>query len=1116
MMGELIIKNSVERIERFQSLASGEFWSALVDIPEEGISAGDTLLIVSLRYVENELHTVILRSHPRVYGKTIAVQMTNSQGEVHERGKTMTEHRFLRQDFLNRFQFQPEHKQIRAAELRHVQEEVARLQSELTGLVSNPQALRSLALEQFEEEKCKADSSDQSGGFLVLPAQSQTIASLAVGCVQNALSSDLTEARIDEIRNAARQEGRVNEIISQTISARSNDITRAIQRMTPYFEEQGAAMIATSEASREHVKKIQDGVGSLELYVGKDVEVVTICEGESAPENIPLQIVQAKLMVDEELAVWTDLNEWFDFSDMGKFHQALKAHPSLVEQIFPSERAVVCMATTRRYIDYRDPWESRERNAQNKVVFLLVRDGQNVYQVFSSVESHLGANQLFPSESEQQAHFKGMDGSTIKFEDVSYTDRLKAHDLMALHYRRFLILICGLDHRLKLFGAFYDKRTPFSFLSLEFQEQFMTFLHDSDGSGLLAAPELRPSLSEFVDRANSALQSGSRVLCAWRELISPRTAPGAAQEDRDYNSSYRGWSWKASPLKDYEIVIASSQGEDLIVNALCERHSTGKKISCKVNVSKFQVRDTMGYLCMDTILPEDLEWYIRRRKFRNNHIYYIRMFKMALKFIRQERLEEQAYRIELNQALVDGHIGTPESRPGIIDKCIITFRANNRGEPLSIAMATQKGREGLLNQLYQLGGAGRSQLPAVKAFIEQKGFTLIRLSVNATGKLLAYATPAAYECDNRLEAHAWVHKLTLASSTKGVIRQANKDWVKLNPITPSENTLFEEPLLVAEWEGKKTAFSSYQEKQRLFDLCSRGPELLRQFVDMKNPETFLQMMSQWLVAYEEINETGSTVENPAMMVPVAVERVKGKAQLVYLGTKSPEVWFMHHAPNEQMREMFTEEYIEFYENAESMRTRLLAKLEAGVSPGLSFYTKTEGEIQESAFDGNRKSGYSLWSASNLTSLPTMLNDQWTYLISGFDRNGQLYLTPSFIDDEGNVMIDEAIEYPRPAGLSPVTVWEFERDHFAKTAVDRDGNPVMLTHWYDIAPEELTVQDVLGGISPADFVVRTYRMDSEEQAMKNFSRGSGRLRYASENEKWPQPPEGVTRIVKRAW
>lgn len=51
---------------------------------------------------------------------------------------------------------------------------------------------------------------------------------------------------------------------------------------------------------------------------------------------------------------------------------------------------------------------------------------------------------------------------------MSYTDKLKAHEMVALHYYRFLILCCGLDHRLKLFGEFYDPQDRLSFVSMAF------------------------------------------------------------------------------------------------------------------------------------------------------------------------------------------------------------------------------------------------------------------------------------------------------------------------------------------------------------------------------------------------------------------------------------------------------------------------------------------------------------------------------------------------------------------------------------------------------------------------------------------------------------------------
>lgn len=177
------------------------------------------------------------------------------------------------------------------------------------------------------------------------------------------------------------------------------------------------------------------------------------------------------------------------------------------------------MAMTNHDLNYADPWANEHMNRQNRKVFLMVRDGENIYQVFSSVESHLGSARLFPSQDETESHFRGLDGSQIKFDDIAYTDRLKGFDLRALHYKRFLLLICGLDHREKLFGDFYDEPASMNFVSMQFQEDYCRFLHDEDGSGLLAANDERPSLSQYIREANAYMRSGSRMLCNWYSLM---------------------------------------------------------------------------------------------------------------------------------------------------------------------------------------------------------------------------------------------------------------------------------------------------------------------------------------------------------------------------------------------------------------------------------------------------------------------------------------------------------------------------------------------------------------------------------------------------------------------
>nr|WP_172689669.1 hypothetical protein [Salmonella enterica] len=39
-MGDLVSKNSIDRLERFHSLLAGQYWTSTDSIPEEGIVAG--------------------------------------------------------------------------------------------------------------------------------------------------------------------------------------------------------------------------------------------------------------------------------------------------------------------------------------------------------------------------------------------------------------------------------------------------------------------------------------------------------------------------------------------------------------------------------------------------------------------------------------------------------------------------------------------------------------------------------------------------------------------------------------------------------------------------------------------------------------------------------------------------------------------------------------------------------------------------------------------------------------------------------------------------------------------------------------------------------------------
>ncbi|MDH8096111.1 hypothetical protein QIG34_27545, partial [Klebsiella pneumoniae] len=74
--------------------------------------------------------------------------------------KKMEEHRFLVNDFLDRFEFEPDHQQIREREVAAVHAEVAQIQQEMNDGMTNPALMRSIVEEQLklDEERERKNS----------------------------------------------------------------------------------------------------------------------------------------------------------------------------------------------------------------------------------------------------------------------------------------------------------------------------------------------------------------------------------------------------------------------------------------------------------------------------------------------------------------------------------------------------------------------------------------------------------------------------------------------------------------------------------------------------------------------------------------------------------------------------------------------------------------------------------------------------------------------------------------------------------------------------------------------------------------------------------------------
>ena len=1089
----------VSRIERFQALLPGRYWRSLKDFKNEHITKGSVLLLQSLRYVDDKPHTVILRAHPSHYGMSVQVAIDQNNPDRGYRIGKLTEHRFLLKDFLENFEFEPDATQVRATEVKAVQGKIALLQNELLEAQANPgkmtEIVSGLLQKQTQENASSSDevpgasigkdTEEQDASTALMSPSGSVVAAITEQSLCGTLKGEVTEELVDSLKTAASREHQIATVKANWIKAKTAEISDTLLTLTPFFEEQAAAALAQTEDVRSYADKIIQGIESLDLYIGKGVEVETICKGLSAPATEPLTLMQRKLLMDEELALWADVNEAFDFEKESVFFQALRKHPEFIAQVFPTERCVVMLAVTQRVIEYKDPWVAAAKNAENRKVFLLIRDGQNIHRVFSPVESHLGAARLFPSKDEQDRIFTGIDGEMVKFEDVAYTDKLALHEVHALHYKRLLILLAGLDHRLKLFGNFYPEAASLSFVSMDFQKEHLRFIFDDAAQTL--GEDLLP-VGEWIRQKNAYLRPSSRVLCAWNVLMTPETAPAA------YKVSHYGHraseAYKVySPEADFDVLTVHKSGSDLTVSipisGFALSTSARRTFNCRVNLSRFEAQDmgSLGYLCLDAVSPEELRRYLNSRKDRQNHVFYIRFFKRALQFVEAERAEERPAREALLEALRRGNIASGAYALELVDQAVMAWRAKNSGASLpKVSEQQSKDWKALLDQMYALARQDGGLIEKVQAIAEKEKLAPLRLVLTGQAKHVLYAAAAPSAQDNRLQAHAWVWRMPLASGKTGLNVKSRK-WVRLERACAAETTVHEWPE-ESSWVERPSAFISLEQKADRLQYAQQFENALKEISCTMTEETFKRYFENWHQVRYAANRTSRIVINPKLAVPFGLILNKEGTSARYIGiaVDRPHALLYKLAPNDAYRAAIKKEFISLYRNktsaTESFESNLeIQELHSLIKVGMSLQKEATGGF----FVESKTLGYSHLSIEE-TPDPRLAPrlTQWLSNLQRYDENKKIWLCPSVEHTKGSI-IDELLGIKLPEGYAPVKIYEIVRRD------EPEDTEAQYARWFDIMDFEDTREGPIHGNGAFSISIHMTMAVDRESALEQIKR-----------------------------
>lgn len=218
----------------------------------------------------------------------------------------------------------------------------------------------------------------------------------------------------------------------KTLPALFKGIKDENESMAMWMKAPLVPMLAQARSLEPVVKAIQGRIFNVELYAGIVEEVAVVRDGDPAPTDTPIHLLQRRAYMDEECLLRYRTGG-MDFKDVSAF-DAWMAEPENADRLLPFPRCVLAMRIRR---------ERKEREAVNmsdyisfakfaewdKHTFLYMRNGDQVFRLRTGIEF---GSRLFP-DTETQAL---LDGSTIYAKYFTGVETGDSAELISeAHYR---------------------------------------------------------------------------------------------------------------------------------------------------------------------------------------------------------------------------------------------------------------------------------------------------------------------------------------------------------------------------------------------------------------------------------------------------------------------------------------------------------------------------------------------------------------------------------------------------------------------------------------------------------------------------------------------------------
>lgn len=428
-----------------------------------------------------------------------------------------------------------------------------------------------------------------------------------------------------------------------------------------------AMAMASLDDMQKVVSQLEQVVYTVQLYLGRDEEVVCLRDGNPASAETPICIRQNVLYMDEECAL--EEEHGIDYSEIESFDRWLLAKPEHLAQVLPEPKGVVVL-TVRRYAKkytaetIAEAIANGEKHEKNAKSYWLIKNGERLHRIHADIQV---GERLIPREDELECFFfhrnqASGDVEAIRPGSRDYIEAMESASVVRRHYMQLALVLQGLLDRTQLFAPYAGGSRP-NLLDPDGNVGIVHFLRDVEKT----ITDGRPDFYTWQAKINSALQHGHRIV-GWmathfrkeeENRITPKHADGVNADPvhtvlEDGDKLYFRFKRTDTVYRGYEAHDPKRAGTYVIY------------------------RDDKSFLCLDSgVTVDEIKYYLTDRRQRKTYEHMIPCLKSALEVLEQESRDERPFRDLLLRKLEEAVPHNP-CTPELLEKLIRWWKTKTK------------------------------------------------------------------------------------------------------------------------------------------------------------------------------------------------------------------------------------------------------------------------------------------------------------------------------------------------------------------------------------------------------------------------------------------------------